>query len=154
MKIFRRKKTPVTASYRSGLVSIWWYTDDGEFWEFSKTLDEAEDDHGFLQYSLTKNHLTLWREAVKSHVSDPKERKSVIDRGYKSIERGRVVFNIRTQSYEVTCSDALINDPEFRSKCIDAFRLSGNRYDFVAMHHYGKQELTGNPALDSMYYET
>ena len=153
MKLFHRHKSKITASYRRGLVAIWWYTDSGEFWDFVKTLDDAEDDHGFLQYSVTQNHMTLWMDAVRANVSDPDKQKSIISNGYKSIERGRVVFNIRTQSYEVTCSDALVNDTEFRSRCIERFNLSGNRYDFIAIRHYSKQSLTGNPALDSMYYE-
>lgn len=147
-------KLQIKESYKDGFVAIWWYTDNGEFWDFSKTLDDAEDDYGFLQYSTTKNHMTLWREAVRNHVSDVEEQKEIISKGYKSIERGRVVFNIRAQCYEITCSDNLIKDQEFRKKCVDYFNLSGNRYDFIQMNHYSKQELTGNPALDSMYYET
>ena len=154
MKITKiRKHTNITAAYKSGLVSIWWYTDDGVFWDYSKTLDEAEDDHGYLQASLTKNHMNLWQTVVTDNISDPERCKAVIADGYKSIERGRIVFNIRTQSYEVICSEALVNDPEFRKACISYFGLSGNRYSFEALHHYGKQKLTGNPAIDSMYYE-
>lgn len=141
-------------SYKNGLVSIWWYTDDGVFWDFSKTLDDAEDDHGFLQYSTSKNHMMLWRDAVKKHINDCDEQKKIISNGYKSIERGRVVFNIRSQCYEIICSDKLVNDNTFRNNCIKYFNLSGNRYSFIPMNHYSKQTLTGNPALDSLYYET
>lgn len=139
--------------YKDGFVAIWWYTDSGEFWDFSKSLDDAEDDHGYLQYSLTKNHASLWRTTVKDHISSDNEQKKIISRGYKSIERGRIVFNVRTQSYEIICSDSLASDPNFRKKCVEYFNLSGNRYDFYPLTHYSKQELTGNPALDSMYYE-
>nr|DAG57720.1 MAG TPA: hypothetical protein [Caudoviricetes sp.] len=56
MKIY--KKTPIMTSYKEGLVSIWWYT-NGEFWDFSKTTDDAVECQGYLQYSNTKNHLNL-----------------------------------------------------------------------------------------------
>lgn len=155
MKITVRKvkRTPITSSYKEGLVAIWWYTDDGEFWDFAKSLDDAEDDHGYLQYSLTKNHLNLWRTAVIKNVVDPELQTEIINRGYKSIERGRVVFNIRSQCYEVICSQALVNDTDFRDACIKQFNLSGNRVDFIAMNHYRKEQLTGNPALDSYYFD-
>ena len=106
-----------------------------------------------MQYSNSQNHCTLWRTAVKNSVSDTDEQNKIIARGYKSIERGRVIYNIRTQSYEIICSDALLKDSNFRNKCIEYFNLKGNRYDFQSLSHYGKQGLTGNPALDSMYYE-
>ena len=140
-------------SFQDGSVAIWWYTDDGEFWAYCKSLDDADTDYNFLQYSNTKNHLTLWRDAVNTHVLDKDEAKNIIAKGYKSIERGRIVYNLRTQSYEVTCSDKLAGDSKFRERCIDYFNLRGCRYSFVPLTHYGKQELTGNLALDSMYYE-
>lgn len=146
-------KQPITASYKGGLISIWWYTDDGEFWDYSCTLDDAVECYGYLQYSNEKNHLNLWRDIVRNHISDISEQNKIINKGYKSIERGRIIFNIMTQSYTITCSDELINDATFRKRCIDYFNLSGNRYDFEALSHYGKHELTGNPALDDLYYE-
>lgn len=146
-------KTPITASYKEGLISIWWYTDDGEFWDFSTTMDDAVESYGYLQYSTEKNHLNLWKKAVNTFVDDESKRNEIVAKGYKSIERGRVIFNIRTQSYEIICSETLVNDPVFRRDCIKYFNLSGNRYDFEALPHYGKQELTGNTALDDMYYE-
>lgn len=146
-------KTPITAAYKEELVSIWWYTDDGEFWDFSTTTDYAVENHGYLQYSNTDNHLTPWKKAVNTFVEDASRRNEIISKGYKSLERGRVVFNIRTQCYEVICSSTLVNDPAFRKACVAYFNLSGNRYDFEALSHYSKQKLTGNPALDSFYYE-
>jgi len=150
----RNMKLKINESYKEGFVSIWWYTDNGDFWDFSKSTDDAEDDHGFLQYSITQNHMTLWRDAVRNNIDDADKQKEVINRGYKSIERGRIVFNIRSQAYEIICSATLVNNQEFREKCVKYFNLTGNRYSFIPMNHYGKQELTGNPTLDSMYYET
>lgn len=146
-------KIPIEEGYHNGFVAIWWYTDDGNFWDFSKSLDDADEDFGYLQYSNSQNHCTLWRTAVRNNVSDVDKQNEIIAKGYKSIERGRVIYNIRTQSYEIICSDSLLKDPDFRNKCIEYFNLKGNRYNFQSLSHYGKQELTGNPALDSMYYE-
>lgn len=147
-------KLKINESYKEGLVAIWWYTNGGEFWDYCKTLDDAYNDGYFLQYSGTQNHLTLWRTAVKDHIPNDEEQKEVISKGYKSIERGRIVYNLRAQCYEITCSDELVKDENFRKNCVDYFNLKGNRYSFVPMQHYAKQELTGNPSIDSMYYET
>lgn len=149
----RYVETPITTSYKEGLISIWWYTDDGEFWDFSTTMNKAVESYGYLQYSIEENHLNLWRKAVNTFVKDISKRNEIIARGYKSLERGRVIFNIRTQAYEIVCSKNLINNAAFRNTCVKYFNLSGNRYDFEALPHYEKQELTGNPELDDMYYE-
>lgn len=143
----------MTESYKEGLVAIWWYTDDGNFWDFTKTLDNAENDYGYLQYSTQENHMTLWKKAVTTYVEDKKLQEMFLNKGYKSIERGRVVFNIRTQCYEVICSKELVNNTTFRNACLDHFNLHGNRVDFEDLPHYHKVELTGNAFLDSGYYD-
>lgn len=154
MKITKiRRLTPVKASRNSGLVAIWWYTDNGEFWDYSTTLDDAVECHGYLQASNEYNHMSLWRKVVRKYISDPQEQAAIIAKGFKSIERGRVVFNIRTQCYEIICSEVLVNDRDFRDACKSYFNLNGCRCEFEALHHYFKQELTGNPAVDDMYYD-
>lgn len=145
---------PIMASRGDGLVSIWWYTDDGEFWDFSIPMESGFEQFGYVQYSGTENHMTLWRRAVRDHISDPKKQDEIISRGYKSYERGRIIYNVRTQCYEITCSDALFNDMDFRDSCIKYFNISGSRYEFAKLNHYSKQCLTGNPTLDSMYYDS
>ena len=142
----------INESYKEGLVGIWWYYNN-EFWAFTKTLDDAVDDHGYLQYSVTENHLRLWRAALDRFVKDTNLRTDLLNKGFKSVERGRVIYNIRTQSYEVICSNELVNDITFRNNCINYFNLKGNRVDFFALPHYYKLNLTGNPALDSSYYD-
>ena len=149
-----KSKKPIMCGYKTELVSIWWYTDSGEFWDYSTDLDNAVESNGYLQYSNSKNHLNLWRSVVAKYIEDPKERQRIINNGYKSIERGRVIYNIRTQSYEIICSETLAKSTEFMNKCIKYFNLSGNRYDFVPLHHYGVVKLTGNPTLDAFYYES
>jgi hypothetical protein len=143
----------IKESRNESLVGIWWYTDNGEFWDFSTDLDSAENDYGYLQYSKTKNHLNLWKTACDKYITDSRERTAVYNKGYKSIERGRVVYNIRTQCYEVICSKELVNDINFRDKCVKHFNLSGNRVDFEALNHYYKQDLTGNPEIDKFYLD-
>lgn len=147
-------KKYIKGSRSGGMVSVWWYTDDGEFWDFSTMTDDGVEQYGFIQYSTTDNHMTLWRKAVQENISDPAEQQKIISKGYKSFERGRIIFNVRTQCYEITCSEALFNNKDFRNDCVDYFGLSGNRYEFVKLDHYSNQELTGNPALDDMYYDS
>ena len=96
--------------------------------------------------------MNLRHKVVNSYAS-PNDADRIIAKGYKSIERGRIVFNIRTQAYEIICSESLVTDKQFRDGCIEYFNLRGNRYMFEALNHYYKQALTGNPALDAMYYE-
>lgn len=152
--VVRIRKHNLRESYKEGLVAIWWYdTKRNEFWDFSKTLDDAENDYGYLQYSTTKNHFNLWKTAVDKYIKDVKERTAIYNKGYKSIERGRVVYNIRTQCYEVICSEKLVNDTTFRDNCIKHFNLSGNRVDFQALNHYHIEELTGNPEIDRFYFD-
>ena len=133
-------------------VGVWWYN-DGEFWDFSKSIDDAENDGGYLQYSKTKNHLNLWKLACDKFISNSAERNRIYNQGYKSIERGRVIYNIRTQCYEVICSNELFNDIEFRNACLKYFNLVGNRVDFEALNHYHIQNLTGNPEIDKFYFD-
>lgn len=147
------RKLHLKEDYNEGYVAIWWYTDNDEFWDFSKTLNDAEEDYGYLQYSKTKNHLNLWKLAVETFVPNKEEQKKIYEKGYKSIERGRVIYNIRTHCYEVICSEALLHNETFRKNCLDHFNLKGNRVDFQALNHYKKIALTGNHAVDSLYYE-
>ena len=154
MKITVSSNANIYGGHQTGLVSIWWYTDDGQFWNFSKTMDSADEHYGYLQYSETQNHMTLWRQAVKDHIKDKSEQDAIIAKGFKSFERGRIVYNIRSQCFEITCSSALFTDRSFRNSCIDYFGLKGNRYEFVKLDHYSKQELTGNPAIDEFYYDS
>lgn len=146
-------KLTINESMLEGFVSIWWYR-DGEFWSFDKSLEDAEEFNGYLQYSNTQNHLTLWRQVINRHICNEADRKSIISKGYKSIDRGRIVYNIRAQCFEILCSPELQKDKKFIQDCIKYFELSGKRYSFIPMYHYTKHELTGNPVLDASYYET
>lgn len=142
-------KLYVRASRGEALVGIWWYTDNRDIWALSCPVDSGVLDGVYVQYSDNKNHMNMWNSIVKEHVQDEDEQQKILAKGYRSIERGRVIYNTATMSYEVTCSNSLINDKEFRSAIASYFQLEGNRYEFVALNHYGKLELTGNPAVDS-----
>jgi len=146
-------KRYIKASHSSGYVSIWWYTDNGEFWDYTVPTENAVDCNGYLQASDTKNHMNLWRSVVKDHISDTKEQEQIISKGFKSLERGRIIFNVRTQCYEIICSETLANVPNFRSVCKSYFNITNCRCEFIPLHHYNKQELTGNPAVDALYYD-
>ena len=141
------------SSRSNGQIGIWWYTDNKDIWAKLKPTDQGYLDGLYYQYDNTTNHLNTWRQVVADNVENKEEANTIIAKGYKSLERGRVIYNTATQCYEVICSKELVNDKEFRDKLVDAFNLSGNRVEFNALSHYYKSELTGNPALDSFEYE-
>ena len=145
-------KKYIKASRDSAFIGIWWYTDSGDIWAVIKPTDDGVLDGQYIQYSDKENHLTLWRKVVSDNVSDPKLAHDTISKGYKSLERGRVIYNTAKQCYEVICSDKLVKDTTFRNKIVDYFQLSGNRVEFESLNHYYKYELTGNPALDNFEY--
>lgn len=144
-------KKYIKASTQSGLIGIWWYSPDGEVWGVSTSLDSGVSDGNYIQFSDNLNHFNLWRQVVKDNVSEDVD--SVIKKGYKAYERGRVIFNLRTQSYEITCSDAAKRDSDLITSVVEYFNLRGCRYDVVSLNHYFKAELTGNPELDKFNYE-
>lgn len=144
-------KRYIRASLTSGLVGIWWIKDDKVIADM-KLLDEGYNDGNFINYDQRKNHATEWRRCIKEVFPD--EAEEIIRKGYKSLDRGRVVYNLRTQCYEVTCGDDVFKDIEKRRLLVDAFELSDCRYDFVNLgQHYHIAELTGNPTLDQFEYE-
>lgn len=145
-------KRYIEASRSNAFIGIWWYTDDKELWCKLKPTDQGALCGNYFQYDDQENHLTLWRQVVNEHISDPDRRSEIIAKGYKSFERGRVIYNTATQCYEVICSAALVGNKEFQDSVVQAFQLSGNRVEFCALSHYHKAEITGNPALDSFEY--
>lgn len=145
-------KKYIKASKGNAQIGIWWYTDEGEIWAQSDFTDNGIQYGPYLQYSAKENHMTLWRSTVMRNAKD--NANQIIAKGYKSLERGRVIYNCRTACYEVTCSENLVHDKSFRRAIIDYFDLKGNQIEFVALQHYHKMELTGNPSLDEFYYNS
>ena len=114
-------------------------------------LDDGYNDGNFIHYDDYKNHSTEWRRLIHDYF--PEESSDIIRKGYKSLDRGRVVYNLRTQCYEVTCGDSVFNDIEKRKLIVDEFDLANCRYDFINLGtHYHTAELTGDPALDAFEY--
>lgn len=146
-------KKLITASITDGFVGIWWYKPSDEVWAFLRNLDDGYNTGDYIQYDKEANHFSLWRSATQRNIADAKKADEQYSKGYKSLERGRVIFNLRTQSYEILCSKNIFADDNFRQSIINAFNLKGCRYDFVPLNHYTVAELTGNPALDKFYYE-
>lgn len=144
-------KRYIKSSKDDAFVGIWWYTDSGEVIGVMKSLSEAELDGNYYQYSSTENHMTLWKSVCQAYFEDSWEQ--IYNLGYKGLERGRIIYDTRTQTFVITCSANIANDIQFRKAVIDAFNLTGCRYDFEVLSHYAKLPLTGNPAIDSMNYE-
>lgn len=143
-------KRYVRASLTSGLVGIWWIYNNTVAAD-AVPLDDGFNDGNFVNYDEFKNHSTEWKRIITTCF--PEEADSIIENGYKSLDRGRVVYNLRTQCYEVTCGDEVYNDIDKRKLLVDAFDLSDCRYDFVNLGtHYHIASLTGNPTLDAFEY--
>ena len=143
-------KKYIRATSTSALIGIWWIKDDTVIADY-RTADTAYNDGSFLNYDYKKNHETEWRRLVKEYF--PEEAEEIISKGYRSLDRGRVLYNLRTQCYEVTCGPEVYNDPEARKLLVDAFELEGCRYDFINLgQHYHRAPLTGNHALDEFEY--
>ena len=128
-------------------VGIWWWN-GSEIWAISCSLDDAVEDRLYLQYSLTDNHLTLWKDIKNEHKDFP----DIIDKGYKYLERGRVVYNIRAHSFEVIGSEELLKDNNFRKVCKDYFHLNGCRVEFIPDNHYHRVT-TDNPTILAFEYD-
>lgn len=133
-----------SSSKSSPMIGVWWWT--GE-----KIIGTKTDiKHGVLQganiqYSDIENHMTLWSKLFKN-TSD-------YNRGYKSIERGRVYYDTQTCCYYVICGERIIHDPKFRKAVLDFYNLNDQNVRFNALAHYAyTRELTGNDAVDTDYY--
>lgn len=136
--------------FETSSIGIWWYTDNGEVWAVSAPVDEGITNGMYIQYSETQNHSTLWSLMVKEHIKDIKSQQDIIAKGFKSIERGRVIYNTATMVYEIICSQNIIYNNAFRQNIVEYFHLTESRYEFVQLNHYYKIKLTGNPAIDEL----
>jgi len=64
------------------------------------------------------------------------------------VESGEVVYDIRSQVYEIICSQELAKNTTAIKLIAEAFEISNLRYDVIPSSHYYVPNLTGNPALD------
>ena len=131
-----------------GNIGIWWYYNGKVVGEYCP-LSEGLEDRGYLQFSKTKNHITEWASTIKEQLP---EAVSMIPKGYRSIERGRVVYDPRAMVYEIICSPAIASNDNAINRIAEEFNISDLRYDVIPSSHYYVPTLTGNPALDNFDY--
>lgn len=137
-------KTSFSELLNDGNVGIWWFYNGKVVGEYCP-VDEGVDDRGYIQFSKTDNHITKWESVIKEQLPEAVE---LISKGYRSIERGRVVYDIRSQVYEIICSQAIANDNQAIQCIADAFEISNLRFDVIPSSHYYVPTYTGNPTLD------
>ena len=128
-----------------GNIGIWWYCNGKVVGEYCP-LSEGIEDRGYLQFSKTKNHITEWESVIKEQLP---EMIDTLPKGYRSIERGRVVYNPRAMVYEIICSVAVASDKRAIEEIANEFNISDLRYDVIPSSHYYVPTLTGNPTLDN-----
>lgn len=128
-----------------GYVGIWWFYNNQVVGEYCP-VDEGLDDRGYIQFSKTKNHITEWESTIKEQLPEAID---LISKGYRSIERGRVVYDIRSQVFEIICSQEIAKDENAIRLIAEEFEISNQRYDVIASTYYFTPSLTGNPALDN-----
>ena len=131
-----------------GNVGIWWYYNDKVVGEYCP-VSEGIDDRGYIQFSKTDNHITKWESTIREQLP---EALNMLSKGYRSIERGRVVYNARSQVYEIICSQVIASDEIAINLIADAFDIADLRYDVIPSSQYYVPTLTGNPTLDNFDY--
>lgn len=129
----------------SGNVGIWWFYNNKVVGEYCP-VDGGVDDHGYIQFSKINNHITRWESTIKEQLPEAVD---LIPKGYRSIERGRVVYNIRSQVYEIVCSYAVASNESAIKLIAHEFEIDGLRYDVIPSAHYYVPDYTGNPTLDN-----
>ena len=139
----------VKGSLTSGCVGIWWLLDSKVIGN-AIPLDSGYNDGNFIHYDNFKNHSTEWHTVLQEQAPDDCD--TIYPKGFKSIERGRVVYNLRTMCYEIVCSEEVAINAEAIKSIVEFYDLSDCRYDIVTDRHYHIAELTGNPALDELEY--
>lgn len=142
-------KLYVKSSSTDGFVGIWWLYENKVIGRLV-SLDDGYDDGRFIHYDNFKNHSTEWKSVLQEQLPDKFD--ELYPKLFKCIERGRVVYNIRTQCYEILCSEAVSKNSEAIHVIVKAFNLQSCRYDIVPDRHYYIAEPTGNPALDDFEY--
>ena len=137
------------SSVPTGNVGIWWFYDNTVVGEYCP-IEDAVDDRGYLQFSKTRNHMTEWESTIKEQL--PKA-VNLIPKGYRAIERGRVVYDVRSQVFEILCSQEIAEDEIAINLIVEEFNIANQRYDVIPSVHYYVPNLTGNPALDNFNFD-
>ena len=133
------------SSMPTGNVGIWWFYNNNVVGEYCP-VDEGIEDRGYIQFSKTQNHMNTWESVIRQQLPEAID---MIPKGYRSIERGRVVYDIRSQVFEIICSQAIAFDENAIKKIAEEFEIADQRYDVIPSSHYYVPSLTGNPTLDN-----
>lgn len=134
--------------HHEGNVGIWWFYNNKVIGEYCP-LSDAIEDRGYMQFSKTRNHITEWESTIREQLPEAVD---LIPKGYRSIERGRVVYDPRAMVYEIICSQVVASDDAAISAIAKEFDIADLRYDVIPSSHYYVPTLTGNPALDNFDY--
>lgn len=133
-------------------VGLWWLTEDQHIIGVTKPRCRGANKDGSIFYSKYKDHMTLWKTVLYSNMPT-KEAKAIYNKGFRSLYRGHVNYNMKKDCYEIFCSRNIINNKAFRQKVVDRYKLDKVRYEFKTMYDYEeKLELTGNSYMDEFYY--
>ena len=89
-----------------GNVGIWWYY-NGKVVGAYCPLSEGVDHWGYIQFSNSENHMTMWEDVIEEQLPEASD---LIPLGYRAIERGRVVYDARSEIYEIICSEKIASD--------------------------------------------
>ena len=143
--MYRYIPTAEKLSTHEGNVGIWWFYNDQVVGDYCP-MSEGVEDRGYIQFSKTDNHITRWETTIKEQLPEAID---LIPKGYRSIERGRVVYDIRSQVYEIICSQAIAADNNAIRLIAEAFDITDLRYDVIPSSHYYVPTYTGNPTLDN-----
>lgn len=128
-----------------GYVGIWWFYNNKVVGEYCP-VDEGVDDRGYIQFSKTKNHITEWESTIKEQLPEAVD---LISKGYRSVECGRVVYDTRSQVFEIICSQEIAKDRNAIKLIAEEFELSNQRYDVISSAYYYIPNYTGNQVLDN-----
>ncbi len=112
------------SSMPTGNVGIWWFYDNTVVGEYCP-VDEGYVENGCIKF-ITQ---------MKSDLPE--------------VEYGEVVYDIRSQVFEIICSQTIASDKNAIRKIVEEFEISDQRYDVIPSSHYYVPTLTGNPTLDN-----
>lgn len=129
----------------TGNVGIWWLYNNKVIGDYCP-VDEGVEDRGYIQFSKTDNHITRWETTIKEQLPEAID---LISKGYRSIEQGRVVYDIRSQVYEIICSQAVALNDNAIKLIAKEFGIAHTRYDVIPSSHYYVPTYTGNPTIDN-----
>lgn len=111
-------------------VGVWWYTDKGQVLGAYCSINDSVLNRPYRQYSMSDNHITLWKKAVEDYIDNEEEQKLVYTLGYDGYEHGSVIYDLRTQCFYIICSETIYNNLIARKAIKSAFGLDRYNVDF------------------------